>query len=286
MHRSELNLSGIWVPLVTPFEGGAVDHAGLRRIVVRCAGAGVAGFVACGSTGEPWALDDTEQQAVLQTVLEAAGGVPVLMGLAGNHEGALHARLRRFAEWPIAGFLVPPPYYARPSQVGLVHWFSRLADASARPIVLYDIPLRTGVRIEPATALQLAAHPRIVGIKDCGGSSSDTQALIAGGRLQVLAGDDARIFDTLCAGGAGAIAASAHVRTERFVAMHRAVAEQRLDDARRIAQELAPLIRALFAEPNPAPLKALLAHEGLISDELRPPLVAASAPLRQQLAML
>ena len=98
--------------------------------------------------------------------------------------------------------------------------------------------------------------------------------------------NDARIFDTLCAGGTGAIAASAHVRTERFVALHRAVAEQRLDDARRIAQELAPLIRALFAEPNPAPLKALLAHEGLISDELRPPQVAASAPLRQQLAML
>src|SRR5438093_4224479 len=87
MHRSELNLSGIWVPLVTPFEGGAVDHAGLRRIVVRCAGAGVAGFVACGSTGEPWALDDTEQQAVLQTVLETAGGVPVLMGLAGKLAG-------------------------------------------------------------------------------------------------------------------------------------------------------------------------------------------------------
>jgi 4-hydroxy-tetrahydrodipicolinate synthase len=281
--QGELNLSGVWVPLVTPFERGAVDHAGLRRIAARCVGAGVAGLVACGSTGEPWALDEAEQEAVLQTVLESAAGVPVLMGLSGNHQGALHARLRRLAEWSIAGFLVPPPYYARPSQAGLVEWFGRLADASPRPIVLYDIPLRAGVRIEPATALQLADHPRIVGIKDCGGSMGDTRALIADGRLQVLAGDDARIFDTLCAGGAGAVAASAHVRTERFVSLHRAVLEQRVDDARRIAHELAPLIRTLFAEPNPAPLKALLAHEGLVSDEVRPPLAVASAPLRERL---
>jgi 4-hydroxy-tetrahydrodipicolinate synthase len=286
MQSRELNLSGIWVPLVTPFKGGAVDHAGLRRIVARCADGGVAGFVVCGSTGEPWALDDAEQHAVLQTVLDAARGLPFLMGLAGNHEGALHARLQQWAEAPIAGFLVPAPYYVRPSQAGLLRWYGAIADASPRPIVLYDIPYRTGVRIEAATALQLAAHPNIVGIKDCGGDPAATQALIADGRLQVLAGEDAQILATLCLGGVGAIAASAHVRTERFVAMYRAVAERRLDDARRIAQELAPLIRALFAEPNPAPLKALLAHEGLISDEVRPPLVPASAQLCAQLVAL
>jgi 4-hydroxy-tetrahydrodipicolinate synthase len=208
------------------------------------------------------------------------------MGLGGNHEAKLHARLHDWADAPVAGFLVPPPYYARPSQAGLIEWFSRLADASPRPIVLYDIPLRTGVRIEAATVLQLAEHQNIVGIKDCGGSMSDTQTLIADGRLQVLAGDDARIFDTLCAGGTGAIAAAAHVRPERFVALHRAVAGQRLDEARRIAQELAPLIGLLFAEPNPAPVKALLAHQGLVSNELRAPMMPASPELIARLSAL
>jgi 4-hydroxy-tetrahydrodipicolinate synthase len=178
---------------------------------------------------------------------------------------------------------VPAPYYARPSQAGLVDWFSRLADASPRPVLLYDIPARTGVRIEPATVLQLAAHPRIVGIKDCGGNLRDTQALIADGRLQVLAGDDARIFDTLCSGGAGAIAASAHVRPDLVVAMHRAVSQQRVDDARQLAHALAPLIDLLFAEPNPAPLKALLARMGLMDDELRPPMTPVSPSLKAQL---
>jgi len=168
---------------------------------------------------------------------------------------------------------MPPPYYARPSQAGLLAWFESLAEASPKPIVLYDIPYRTGVRLELETVLRLAEHPRIVGLKDCGGDAAATQALIADGRLQVLAGEDAQIFSTLCLGGTGAIAASAHLRTADFVAMYRAVREQRLDDARRIAHQLAPLIRTLFAEPNPAPLKALLALEGLIDADLRPPML-------------
>ena len=284
MMKSEvLSLSGIWVPLVTPFRGGAVDHAGLRRLAERCVAGGVAGFVACGSTGEPWALDEAEQDAVLCTVVAAAGALPVLMGVSGHHERKLHERVRRLADSPAAGLLVPAPYYARPSQAGLVDWFGRIADIAAQPVLLYDIPVRTGVRIEPATVRQLAAHPRIVGLKDCGGSLRDTQALIADSRLQVLAGDDAQAFATLNLGGAGAIAASAQLRPERFVAMYDAVAAQRLVEARDIAHELALLIELLFAEPNPAPLKAALAQLGLIDEELRAPMTPVSAALRAQL---
>lgn len=283
MQSEDLDLSGIWVPLVTPFDHGAVDHAALRRLVAHCLEGGVSGFVVCGSTGEPWALDEAEQQAVLNTVLDAADGRPVLMGIGGNHECKLHERLKRLGEEPIAGVLVSAPYYARPSQAGLVEWFSRAADVSSRPVLLYDVPVRTGVRIEAATVLQLAAHPRIVGLKDCGGSLRDTQALIADERLRVLAGDDAQVFATLCLGGAGAIAASAQVCPQQFVALYRALRDRRLDEARTLAQELAPLIELMFAEPNPAPVKALLAHMGLIEDELRAPMTRASARLRDQL---
>jgi len=279
------DFSGIWVPLVTPFTEGAVDHAALRRVVAHCAAGGVKGFVVCGSTGEAAALDDEEQQAVLDTVLDAAGGRPVLMGLAGQHAGRVQERLQHFARSPIAGFLVSAPSYVRPSQAGLVRWFSELADRSRHAIVLYDIPYRTGVRVELATALALAAHPRIVAIKDCGGDPAATQALIADGRLQVLAGEDAQIFSTLCLGGAGAIAASAHVRPDLFVALHRAVVEQRLADARRFAHALAPLIRSLFAEPSPAPLKALLAHDGLLRNELRAPHMPASGGVLERVLL-
>jgi len=283
MQSEDLDLSGIWVPLVTPFRGGVVDHAALARLVAHCLEGGVSGFVVCGSTGEPWALDEAEQHAVLRTVLDEAGDRPVLMGLSGNHERSVHERLKRLGEHAIAGVLVSPPYYARPSQAGLVEWFSRVADVSAQPLVLYDIPARTGVRIELATMLQLAAHPRIVGLKDCGGSLRDTQVLIEDARLQVLAGDDAQVFATLCLGGAGAIAASAQVYPAPFVAMHEAVRAQRMDEARSLAHVLAPLIELLFSEPNPAGFKALLAHLGLIEDELRPPMTRASARLRDQL---
>jgi 4-hydroxy-tetrahydrodipicolinate synthase len=208
------------------------------------------------------------------------------MGLAGQHAGQVQAALRRYARAPVAGFLASPPSYVRPSQSGLLRWFRELADLSPQPIVLYDIPYRTGVRIEADTVLTLAAHPNIVAIKDCGGDAAATQRLIADGRLQVLAGEDAQIFTTLCLGGAGAVAASAQVRPDLFVAMHRAVAQQRLADARRLAHALAPLVRTLFAEPSPGPLKALLAHDGLLCNELRMPLETASAQVLQRLLQL
>ena len=282
------NFSGIWVPLVTPFAGdGGVDHAALRGLVKRYAEAGVAGLVALGTTGEPSSLDLTEQAAVLATILDtAAGRLPVIVGLAGNHTPTLLARARQLGSLPIAGLLVPAPYYVRPSQAGIQDHFVRLAEASAVPLVVYDIPMRTGVAMALDTLLALAAHPNILAVKDSACSGETTLALIGDGRLQVLAGNDIEIFGTLCAGGAGAIAASAHLRPGAFVRLASALGDGRLADARTVWQALVPLITALTSEPNPAPVKAALARLGLLQGGLRPPMTAATAALRERLASL
>ncbi|SDR24814.1 4-hydroxy-tetrahydrodipicolinate synthase [Paraburkholderia fungorum] len=286
------DFSGIWVPLITPFANGAVDHAALRALVRRYADAGIAGLVALGTTGEPAALDAAEQDAVLATILDAAQRVeratplPVVVGVSGNHTASMRERIEQLNALPIAGVLIAAPYYIRPSQAGIVGHFTALADASEKPVVLYDIPYRTGVRLELDTLLTLAAHPRIRAVKDCSGSLETTLALIRDGRLQVLAGEDIAMFNTLCLGGSGAIAASAHVQPARFVALYRALAEGRLDEGRRIFHALTPMIQLAFAEPNPAPVKALLAAQGLIRDELRMPMTRASDALVARLTAL
>lgn len=283
------HFSGIWIPLITPFaDDGAVDHTALRRLVKCYAEAGVAGVVALGTTGEPSSLDDDEQEAVLATTLDAArGALPVVVGISGNNARDVRERVVRLNALPLAGLLVSAPYYVRPSQAGIAAHFEAIADASAHPVIVYDIPGRTGVRIELATLLALAAHPRIQAVKDCAGSLDTTHALILDGRLQVLAGDDIRIFDTLCMGGSGAIAASAHVWPERFVALDRALKAGRLDEGRAHFHALVPLIRALTAESNPAPVKAALALQRLIgSGELRAPMTLASENLRERLRQL
>lgn len=278
--------SGLWIALVTPFKDGAVDHPALAALTARLRDEGVAGFVACGSTGEAAALDKTEQLQVLETVLEAAQGRPVVMGVSGYHQGQVLDQVRALALYPLAGLLVPAPHYIRPSQQGLLHWFRAIADASTVPVVLYDIPYRTGATLATETLLELAAHPRIQAIKDCGGSLAKTQALIADGRLQVLTGEDAQIFNTLALGGAGAISASAHWQTPRFVELMGLLHTGDLPGARKVWQALQPWIEACFAEPNPAPLKAMLAHAGAICNELRAPMMEASPALVQRLRTL
>ncbi|EFF78062.1 4-hydroxy-tetrahydrodipicolinate synthase [Achromobacter piechaudii] len=274
---------GVWVPLVTPFSGGAVDGGALRRLVRHYASAGVDGLVVCGSTGEAASLDDAEQLAVLDAVLTEAGRLPVIMGLAGNHQGHVLQRLSAFGTRPLAGILAPAPYYVRAGQEGAAAYFRRLADASRFPLVLYDIPYRTGTTLDTSTLLSLAAHPNVAAIKDCGGSLDKTLALIADGQMNVLAGEDLQTLSVLCLGGAGMIAAAAHLRPDLFVAMYRAVRNQQLDQARRLFHALAPVIRLSFEEPNPGPLKAQLGRQGLLTEELRQPMPTASAALAARL---
>lgn len=280
---SSRDFSGLWIPLITPFTGDTVDHPALSRLVKHYVAAGVHGFVACGSTGEAAALDKDEQLSVLDTVLQAAGALPVVMGLSGYHLAQTVAWVKELARRRIAGLLVPAPHYIRPSQAGLVQWFTALANASDKPLVVYDIPYRTGATITLETLLTLADHPNIQAIKDCGGDASKTQALISDGRLQVLAGEDAQLFSTLALGGAGAITASAHLCTAQFVAVMRLLQRGDLQHARAIWQPLGPVVNAVFAEPNPAVIKAVLAQQGLMRDGLRLPMLAASSGAKDRL---
>ncbi len=279
--------SGLWIPLVTPFTADdRVDHAALAALVRDLAGRGVAGFVPCGSTGEAAALTADEQLAVLDTTLAAAGGLPVLMGVGGYRLQGVRAQLQAVCTRPVAGVLVAAPCYIRPSQEGLLTWFRTLADASPVPLVLYDIPYRTGVALRLETLLALAAHPRIQAVKDCGGDAGKTAALVGDGRLAVLAGEDAQIFGSVALGASGAIAASAHRHTERFVHVIERLQAGALAEARALWQPLLPWVQAVFGEPNPGPIKALLAEAGQMEDRLRAPMTPASAALRQRLRAL
>ena len=284
MNRT-FSLSGVWIPLVTPFREGGVDHAALAALVQRLAAAGVAGFVVCATTGEAPLLSDDERVAVLGTV-KASTALPLVMGASGATAAEVLRRIGAAARHAPAAFMVTAPPYLRPSQEALHRFFAAVADASPAPLVVYDIPARTGVRIELDTLLALAAHANIVGLKDCGGRVEQTEALVADGRLQVLCGNDNEWFSTRCLGGAGAIAASAHVCTKQFVAMDAALARGDLAAGRALWRRLKPLTLALFEEPSPGPVKALLAAQGECANELRAPMTAASAMLQARLAAM
>lgn len=270
------SFQGIWVPVVTPFHDGAIDFIGLHRLVSHLLEQHVAGIMVCTTTGEAASLSRAEQLAVLDAVLQWVPAHRVVMGLAGNNQSELLQFQGEVLKRPVAGLLVPAPSYIRPSQAGLEAFFRTVADASSAPIILYDIPYRTGVTFEQATLLNIVAHERIVAIKDCGGNLDTTLALLASGTVDVLCGEDIQIFNTLCLGASGAIAASAHVRTAEFVALWQQVRDNQLAEARTTFLELVPLINTMFMEPNPAPVKAALALDGLITDELRAPMQRAS----------
>jgi 4-hydroxy-tetrahydrodipicolinate synthase len=171
-----------------------------------------------------------EQLAVLDAVIEAVPDSPIMMGLAGNNLDAVHKHRQEIQRRPIAGLLVPAPYYIRPSQQGLAFYFQSVADASSVPVVLYNIPYRTGVGLELETIRTLAQHRNIRAIKDCGGDPALTMQLILDGQLAVLAGEDIQIFATLCLGGAGAITAAAHIRPDLFVRLANLVHQGTVSD--------------------------------------------------------
>jgi 4-hydroxy-tetrahydrodipicolinate synthase len=281
------SMHGIWVPLVTPFRQGRVDLDAVQRLASHLVTHGIHGLVVCGTTGEACALDDSEQEALLNAVLAAAGrDCPVLMGVSGSDTRSVVEQVTRYADHDIAGFLVAAPAYVRPSQEGLLRHFEAIAQNTAHDIVLYNIPGRTGVNIELATLQSLARNPRFVAIKECGGDINQLIDVITETSLAVLAGDDALILPTLCLGGCGAISASAHIRPDLFVALYNRLKSGDLVGAREIYRLLLPLIRALFSEPNPGPVKAALARDGWVEDELRLPMTSISAQCRSRLAQI
>jgi 4-hydroxy-tetrahydrodipicolinate synthase len=280
-----VTVSGLLVPLVTPFDAdGEVDLGALERLAVEVLDAGADGLVALATTAEASSLDARERDAVVAVCAAVASerGVPLLVGAGTNDTRTTIARHEALGGIEgVFGSLAVVPYYVRPSEAAIVAHFEAVAARSPVPIVPYNIPYRTGRGLGAAALLSLAAVEGIVGLKQAVGCvDADTLELLAGAPdgFSVLCGDDAFLLPTLLLGGAGAIAASAHLCTARFAALIAAAREGRVVDARAHAEALLPLVLALFAEPSPAVLKGVLCAEGRIpTASVRMPLGAASA---------
>jgi 4-hydroxy-tetrahydrodipicolinate synthase len=280
-------LQGIWLPLITPFIDGAVDEASLARLAAHFVDQ-VDGFIVAATTGEGLVLDDDETERVVRCVVETVSRrKPVLLGLCGSDTRGLVQRLQATGTWHVDGYLITCPYYSRPSQEGMFQHFSRLAESTDLPVLVYNIPYRTGINLRNETLLRLAAeHRNIAGVKDCCADMAQSDDLLRHrpSGFAVLTGEDAQFFHAMTAGADGGILASAHAGPAAFAVVADAIAAGRLAEARACWNGLLDLVRLLFAEPNPAPIKQLLWRRGLIgSPELRLPMTGVSAALADRL---
>jgi len=280
--------SGVWLPLITTFRDGALDDASLRKLLRHYAGLPIHGIILAGTTGESLTLDDDELHHLVEVSAATLDGAkPLLLGLSGSDTRKMLRTLDKVASWPVAGYLIACPYYTRPSQEGMRRHFEALSDKSARPILVYNIPYRTGVNLSNETLLRLAERANIVGVKDYCADALQSFELIRDKPegFSVLTGEDA-LFRTMVAQGAdGGILAAAHVQTAVFARVRERLlagdAAGALDEWRGMID----LVRLLFAEPNPAAIKHWLWLDGLIaSPELRLPMTAASPALAARLA--
>ena len=282
---AELDLRGIWIPLITPFApDGSVDVDAIERLCTLYLDAGVAGILACGTTGEPTALDEAEKQAVIDTCARvcAARGAPLIIGTGTNSTASTIRATRAIEGTPaLVGALVVVPYYVRPSEAGIVEHFKAVAAESPVPIVIYNIPYRTGRALGSESLLELAATDNIVGVKQSVGAiDTATLALLrdAPRGFHVLCGEDALLYPLVLMGAVGGITATAHVCTARFVEMVECGLAGKLDDGRAHAEALLPVVRTGFVEPNPAVFKGVLHAQGRIATlDVRTPLTNASA---------
>jgi len=286
MHNLRNQLSGMWLPLVTPFRGGALDEISLRRLVRHYASGPVDGFVLAATSGEGLLLETGELEHLVATVRSELAEIPrilpICLGLAGASTQRLKEMLDETAAWPIDGYLISAPYYLRPSQRGLLTHFNDLADHASWPIMLYNIPYRSSVNLTNETLLRLAQHPNIVGMKDCCADRAQSIDLLRRRPegFRVLTGEDAQYFDALTDGADGAILLSAHVETERFARVYRLMKAGDHNGAASCWESVTNLTKLLFTEPSPAPAKYWLAKRGLIaSPEVRSPIVEVSAEL-------
>ncbi|NIF90493.1 4-hydroxy-tetrahydrodipicolinate synthase [Burkholderia sp. Cy-637] len=274
-------LKGIWVPLVTPLRAGRVDLDALRALAASYLDSGIAGFVALGTTAEAALLSEVERAAALQAILEvAAGRLPVFVGVGGFDTRAFLAEIDRLEQWEVAGYLVSPPAYLCPNQAGVLWHFGQVALHTRRPVMLYDVPHRTGVTIEPSTVRQLTRHLNIVGIKECVPAHFDALDSLP---LEVLCGTDVAFLDCLAAGGSGGVLASAHVGADLFVEVQRLYEVGRVTEAQTLFDAMQPAIRLLFSAPNPAAIKAMLAFSHDMTAEVRMPITPASPQLVAEL---
>jgi 4-hydroxy-tetrahydrodipicolinate synthase len=283
-----LRLHGSITALATPFSpDGGVDLPAWQRLLERQIGGGTQALVVAGSTGEAAALDDEEYAALLRAAVEqVAGRVPVLAGTGLSATEKTVRLCRRARELGADAVLVVTPPYVRPTQEGLRRHYLEVAERGDAPVVLYNVPARTGGDLLPETVAALVAHPRIVAIKEARPEPERMQALLAlkSEAFAVLSGDDPTACRALLAGADGLISVASNAAPGALRRLVDTARAQRGADAQRLDAELQPLFALLGAEPNPIPLKAVLATLGLCHDVLRLPLLPMSAAHRASLA--
>lgn len=274
--------SGIWLPIVTPLRNGEVDIDALQRLADYYLHTQISGFVALSTTGEAALLDQAERLTVLHALTDVIGSrLPMLIGVGGSNTRDVLHEIHRYDRWDCAGYLLSAPSYVCPNQAGVQWHFEQAALATERPIVLYNVPHRTGVTIEPDTVARLVEYDNIVAIKEC---VKENFAKLRGLRVNVLCGTDETFDECLSHGGTGGILASAHVCADLLVTIQALIRTEHDLDARNLFASLLPVLRLLFSAPNPSAIKALLAFDHSLSDETRMPITRASAQLVERLS--
>jgi 4-hydroxy-tetrahydrodipicolinate synthase len=278
--------SGSMVALVTPFKNGQVDWPSLEALVEFHLQNGTNGIVPCGTTGESATLSHAEHDEVIRTVIKAVNKrVPVIAGTGSNSTDEA-VRLTQEAERSGAdGALMISPYYNRPTQEGIYQHYKKVASAVGIPLIVYNIPGRTGSKIEPETLARLAEISNVAGVKEATGSVDQAIDVIrlCGDRLAVYSGEDSLIYSLMSLGGKGVISTVANVAPKQTAQLAAACLAGKWDQARTMQFQLIPLIHSLFIETNPIPVKTALALMGKCSGELRLPMTAMAEGNLQRL---
>ena len=273
--------------MVTPFnQQGMVDFPALQRLVELQQEQGCGFLVILGTTGETPTLSADERRRVVDFVLEVnAGRLPVVVGVTGNDTRELCERIATWSDEGISGFLVASPAYNKPQQAGLIKHFEAVADASPRPVMLYNVPARTGSNMTAETTLVLAKHPNILGIKEASGDLTQIARILADRPEQfgVWSGDDALALSTIAMGGDGVISVAGNVLPERMSVMVQQAMFGQTNEAKTTHLAMTAFLELLFKEGNPAGVKAAMEHLNLCSSIVRLPLVEASEALKAQL---
>jgi 4-hydroxy-tetrahydrodipicolinate synthase len=280
---------GAMTALVTPFRDGKIDRAALEALVEEQIVQGIDGLVPCGTTGENTTLSPAETAEVIEIVIRATKKrVPVIAGTGANSTAKAIELSRRAKELGADALLQITPYYNKPTQEGLYQHFKSVAQLIGLPIVLYNVPGRTGVDLLPDTVARLCALPEIVALKEATGQVTRTQQIISkvGDRLTVLSGEDAVNFPLYAVGARGCISVVANVAPKLVADCWDAANAGDLPKARRLHYQALPLSEALFWESNPIPAKTALAFMGKMSAEMRLPMVPMSAEGSERLRKL
>ena len=273
--KEQTIFQGVATAIVTPMNENGVDYDAFGRLIDWQIEQGINGLVVAGTTGEGSTLSDEEHREVLAYAVKRINGrVPCIAG-TGSNDTAYAIELTKYAcSIGCDAMLVVTPYYNKATQKGLVKMFNAIADASTKPIIVYNIPSRTGVNIEPATFVELAKHPRIVAIKEASGNLSKMVEEFAflDGSLDIYSGNDDQIVPTLSMGGKGVISVLSNIMPKETVAMCDAFFAGDVATAAKMQCKYLPLIQALFCEVNPIPVKAALAAMGRMEGVIRLPL--------------